>query len=69
MAALTAGIVLAALLPFLPGRYDSLAAPVSVMSQIWFVARQTDCFFWRGAGLKRVVKNPPISNLDLQLPK
>ena len=35
IAALTAGIVLGALLPFLPGRYDSLAAPVSVMSQIF----------------------------------
>ena len=31
----TAGIILGTLLPFLPGRYDSLAVPLSVMSQIF----------------------------------
>jgi hypothetical protein len=33
IAATTAGIVLATLLPFLPGGYDSLAAPLSLMSR------------------------------------
>ena len=31
----TAGIILGTLLPFLPGRYDSLAVPVSLMAQIF----------------------------------
>ena len=33
--AVTAGIILGTLWPFLPGRYDSLAVPLSVMSQIF----------------------------------
>ncbi len=33
--AVTAGVILGTLLPFLPGRYDSLAAPLSLMSQIF----------------------------------
>ena len=35
MTAATAGILLGTLLPFLPGRYDSLAVPVSAMFQIF----------------------------------
>ncbi len=31
----TAGVVLCMLLPFLPGRYDSLAGPLSAMSQLF----------------------------------
>lgn len=34
IAALTAAIVLGVFLPFLPGRYDSLAVPLSMMSQL-----------------------------------
>lgn len=34
IAATTAGIMLGTLLPFLPGRYDSLAVPLSLMCQI-----------------------------------
>lgn len=33
--AVTTGIILGTLLPFLPGRYDSLATPLSLMSQIF----------------------------------
>ncbi len=35
IAATTIGLVLVTLLPFLPGRYDSLAAPLSGMAQIF----------------------------------
>ena len=35
IAAVTAFIVLCTLLPFLPGRYDSMAMPLSVMSQLF----------------------------------
>ena len=35
MMAITAGIIVLTLLPFLPGRYDSLAIPLSLMSQIF----------------------------------
>ena len=33
--AVTAAIILCTLLPFLPGRYDSLAVPLSGMSQLF----------------------------------
>ena len=36
--AIAAGIVVVTLLPFLPGRYDSLAIPLSLMSQIFGTA-------------------------------
>ena len=35
MTTATGGIILGTLLPFLPGRYDSLAVPLSLMSQIF----------------------------------
>jgi len=35
ISAATAGIVLGTLLPYLPGRYDSLAVPLSLMCQIF----------------------------------
>jgi len=35
--AVTSAIILATLLPFLPGRYDTLAAPLSLMSQVFGV--------------------------------
>lgn len=35
IAAATAGIILATLMPFLPGRYDSLAVPLSLMAQLF----------------------------------
>ena len=38
IAAAVAGIILVTLLPFLPGRYDSLAVPLSLMSQIFGTA-------------------------------